>query len=193
MSLRVPSDNPLWSSAIIIRPDDPDAAQRLARYEATLRDRMGEEAFERWKRSEALSENPRPLSDPEKRVLRGTLAPLLRDLEATGHSLPDIREEAHEDRGDDGVCAWIQGPGGCGEGLSVEVYLDEPTRLERLAEQLQGWKNDELFDAGRRPWPQCPDHPGPCALTPDVRDDIAVWYCPENGRVVAEIGSLGQQ
>jgi hypothetical protein len=142
VSHRVPSDDPLWNSLIVTRRDDPDAAERLARYEAILRDRMGTEAFERMKRSQALSENPRQLSDQDRRVLCETLAPLLRDLAATGQTLPDIREEAHEDRGEGSVCAWIQLAGGGGQGISIELYRDEQARLYYLAEQLQDWKND---------------------------------------------------
>lgn len=75
----MPSDDPLWSSLIVTRRDAPDAAECLARYEAILRDRMGADAFERMKRSQTLSENPRQLSDQHRRVLCETLAPLLRD------------------------------------------------------------------------------------------------------------------
>jgi hypothetical protein len=106
--------------------------------------------------------------------------------------LPDIREEAHEDRGEDSVCAWIHQAGGGGQGISVELYCDESARLYFLAEQLESWKNDELIDAGLHPWPECPDHSAPCALTPDERDKVAVWCCPQTGRVIAEIGSLEQ-
>jgi hypothetical protein len=34
----------------------------------------------------------------------------LRDLAASGLPRPDIGDEAHEDRGDEAVCAWIRGP-----------------------------------------------------------------------------------
>lgn len=194
-----PADHPpsrhvaLSESFIIIRHDDPDGPERLAQYHADLRARVGDEVFERIQRSQALWDNPRPLSDREKAVLREAVAPVLRDLEATGQTLPDIREEAHEDRGQDAVCAWIHHPAsGGGEGISVELYCGPALRLYYLAEQLQRWKNDELIDAGRRPWPECPDHDGCFALSPDTRDDVAVWCCPQTGRVIAEIGRLGQ-
>lgn len=184
---------PLSESFIIIRRDDPDGPERLAQYHADLRARVGDEVFERIQRSQELGDNPRPLSDREKAVLREAVAPVLRDLEATGQTLPDIREEAHEDRGQDAVCAWIHHPAsGGGEGISVELYCGPALRLYHLAEQLQRWKNDELIDAGRRPWPECPDHDGCFALSPDTRDDVTVWCCPQTGRVIAEIGRLGQ-
>jgi hypothetical protein len=194
-----PTDHPSGRDAaaggsfINVRHDDPDGPERLAQYHADLRARVGDEVFERIQRSQALDENPRPLSGREKAVLREAVAPVLRDLEATGQTLPDIREEAHEDRGEDAVCAWIPHPGGGGgESISVELYCGEAYRLFYLAEQLQSWKNDELIDARRRPWPECPDHPGPCTLSPDVRDEVAVWCCPDSGRVIAAIGTLAQ-
>ncbi len=60
------------------------------------------------------------------------------------------------DRGEDAVCAWIGHPGGGGEGISVELHGGLADRLSFLTGQLQSWKNDELIDAGRRPWPACP-------------------------------------
>ena len=178
-------------SFIILRRDDPDGAERLARYYADLRARFGDEAVQRIQRTQQLMDSPRPLSDPEKAVLRQTLAPLLHDLAATGQTLPDIREEAHHN-GEERVCGWIHDPGGGGEGISVELYCGQGDRLYYLTEQLQRWKNHELIDAGRRPWPACPDHDECFALSPDTRDDIAVWCCPQTGRVIAEIGRLGQ-
>src|SRR5262249_15171383 len=93
------------------RRDDPAAIARL-------REVMGEEALARWQRSIELSSHPRPLTDPERAVLRQAVAPLLADLPASSMSLPDIREEAHEDR-EAAVCGWIQRPGGTGEGIWV--------------------------------------------------------------------------
>jgi hypothetical protein len=176
---------------INIRRDDPDGPERLAQYHADLRARVGDEVFERMQRSQELGENPRPLSSREKAVLREAVAPVLRDLEATGQTRPDIREEAHEDGGPDVVCAWIRHPADGGEGISVELSCGQALRLYFLAGQLQSWKNDELIDAGRRPWPACPDHDDCFALSPDTRDDVAVWCCPKTGRVIAEIGRLG--
>jgi len=48
---------------------------------------------------------------PGARTGTQTAAPLLRDLAVGGLPQPDIRDEAHEGRGDKFVCAWIQGPG----------------------------------------------------------------------------------
>ncbi len=45
-------------------------------------------------------------------------------------------------------------------------------------------------DGGRGP--RAPDHDDCFALSPDTRDDVAVWCCHKTGRVIAEIGKLGQ-
>ena len=118
---------------------------------------MGEEAFEHWQRSRELLRHPRPLDDIERAVLREAVTPLLADLAASGMSLPDIREEAHEERAAASVCAWIQGPGRTGEGISVLLDSSPAGRVAQLAEQFQNWAADQLHDAGRSPeWPGLP-------------------------------------
>jgi hypothetical protein len=153
---------------------------------------MGEEAFEHWQRSRELLRHPRPLDDIERAVLRQAVTPLLADLAASGMSLPDIREEAHEERAAASVCAWIQGPGRTGEGISVLLDSSPAGRVAQLAEQFQNWAADQLHDAGRSPeWPACPEHPGPPhRLEPEVRDGAAVWACLESGHVIWAIGAL---
>jgi hypothetical protein len=124
-------------------------------------------------------------------VLWAAVASLLRDMRATGQALPDIREEAHEDRGEDAVCAWIQEPGGgSGQGVAVLLFCSPGDRLRFLAEQLQDWAGDVQVDPGRRPWPGCPDHPGAHILRPDTHDEVAVWCCPQSGHVIAGIECL---
>jgi hypothetical protein len=174
-----------------LRDDDPDRAALEAQYAARMRARLGDEAFERMERSRALGRNPRPLTDEQSAVLWAAVAPLLRDLRATGRALPDIREEAHEDRGEDAVCAWIQEPGGgFGQGIAVLLFCSPGDRRRFLAEQLQDWVGDVQVDPGRRPWPDCPDHTGAHILMPDTRDEVAVWCCPQSGRGIAGIGML---
>jgi hypothetical protein len=85
------------------RYDDPDRAELEAQHAARIRESFGDEAFERMERSRVLGRNPRPLSEEESAILWAAVAPLLQDMEATGQALPDIREEAHEDRGECGV------------------------------------------------------------------------------------------
>ncbi len=167
------------------RLDDPAAV-------AAMRERMGAEAFDSWQRSRELSRRPRPPDDRERAVLREAAAPLLADLTASGMSLPDIREEAHEERAAASVCAWIQGPDGTGEGISVMLDSSPAERVAELAEQFQNWAADQLHEAGRLPaWPRCPEHPSsPHRLEPEVRDGAAVWACLESGQVIWAIGAL---
>lgn len=166
------------------RPDDLAAV-------AALREEMGEEAFARWQRSRELLHNPRPLMGMEAAVLRQAVAPLLADLAAGGLGLPDVREEAHEER-EASVCGWIQGPGHTGEGISVLLDSSPGEQVAQLAEQFQNWAADQLHDAGRPPeWPECPQHPSPLhRLDPQVRDGRAVWVCWESGQVIWPIGGL---
>jgi hypothetical protein len=98
----------------------------------------------------------RPLSARQASILWEVVAPLLRDLEATGQALPDIRAEAHADLGAGIVCAWIQDPGGTGRGISVLPAGQRGEQLYDLAEQLQDWASDVQADPGRGPWPDCP-------------------------------------
>jgi len=167
------------------RGDDPGAL-------AARREMLGAERFERMQRAEELVEHPRPLTDMERSVLRETAAPLLTDLAASGMGLPDIREKAREERAAASVCAWIQGPGRTGEGISVLLDSPPAEQVAQMAEQLQNWAADQLHDAGQPPeWPACPEHPSPPhRLEPDVRDGAAVWACPESGHVIWAIGAL---
>jgi hypothetical protein len=201
MSSGSPSDQPRsgWDDSdpgigggfVNIRYDDPDRAELEAEYDARMRAKLGDQAVERMRRSLALSENPRQLTDGEKAVLRRAVAPLLRDMEATGQSLPDIREEAHHHCGEDAVCAWIWEPGErYGQGIEVWLHCPPTYQICYLAEQLQSWAGDVQVDPERRPWPGCPDHPGAHTLMPDTRDEVAVWRCPQTGHVIAEIGML---
>ncbi len=153
---------------------------------------MGEEAFERWQRDRELTRNPRPLTEVERAVLRQAVAPLLADLAASGMALPDIREEAHEEREAPSVCGWIHGPGGTGEGIWVLVDSPAAEQVAQLAEQFQHWAADQLHDAGRSPeWPACPQHPSPPRrLDPEVRDGRAAWVCRESGQAIWPVGEL---
>jgi hypothetical protein len=142
-------------------------------------------------RSVALGRSPRPLTEEEAAILWDAVAPLLRDMSATGQARPDIRADAHEDFGNDAVCAWIQETDGSGQGIRVWLNSPPGEQLCSLAEGLQDWAGDIQQDPQRRPWPDCPDHPGAHPLGPETHEGVAVWYCPLRLQVVAEIGALG--
>lgn len=152
---------------------------------------MGEEAFARWQRSRELLSSPRPLTSTEAAVLRQAAAPLLADLAASGLGLPDIRDEAHEER-EAAVCGWIQGRGRTGEGIWVLLDSSPAEQVAQLAEQVQNRAADQLNDAGRPPeWPGCPQHPSPPhRLDPQLRDSRASWVCWQTGQVIWPVGEL---
>jgi hypothetical protein len=57
-----------------------------------------------------------------------------------------------------------------------------------MTEQVQ----EAAFELVRSPWPECPDHPNSHPHSPDVRKGAVVWTCARGGRVIAEVGELGQ-
>lgn len=152
----------------------------------------GAEAEEAVRRSVELARNPRPLTDDARSQLYANLAPVLRDIRATGAIVPDVREEAHEDLGADMVSAWIQRPDGIvGTGVRVDLALPPEERLADIAEQLQEWEMEELAAVDRpATWPECPEHPGSHPLSPRVQDGAAVWSCPRTGHVEWPIGGV---
>jgi hypothetical protein len=147
-------------------------------------------ADERQDRSRALSLELQPLSARQAAILRDAVAPLLRDMEATGQARPDIRPEAPGGPGPGVVCGWIQGPGGSGRSISVLPDVQRGDQLCDLAEQLQDWARSVQPDPQRHGWPDCPAHPGAHRLDPEATGETAMWSCPQTMRVIAEIGAL---
>jgi len=184
------------------RPGDKRTAETLRQHLrqtmgedhfALLQDSIGDDGFERMQRSMNLSRNPRPLTDTERAVLWRAAAPLLADLAASGMPLPDIRDEAHEERQLSSVSGWVQEPDGvCGQGISVMLDIQPEQQVAQLAEQIQEWATDWQYDPGRpHHWPACPQHPdAPHQLTAEVRDDRAVWTCWQSTQVICPIGEL---
>jgi hypothetical protein len=168
------------------------SAEKAAHF-AQLREMFGDEAVESIQRNMALQKHPRPLTDHEREVLRETSAPVLRDMAASGAIVADIREEAHADRGDETVCAWVSGADGItGVGIWVSLEGSAAERVAELAGQLQEWEIDELWAAGRSAiWPECSEHPDSHPLEPAVdRENGASWRCPWSGDVICAIGAL---
>ena len=137
---------------------------------------------------------PRPLTEGERARLRETLAPVLRDIEASGAIPPIIRDETHDDVADDFVCVMAWSADGTGMGLHIPTEDTAAARVARLAEQVQEWEIEELAAAARpATWPECPDHPNSHPLEPVVSDqDTAVWRCPRSGRVISQVGAFGR-
>jgi hypothetical protein len=159
--------------------------------DAAIRARSGDELADRMLRSMNLIRRPRRLTDGEEAVLREAMAPILRDISATGGILPVIAPEAHEDRGEDYVCGWITFGARDGTGIWVPVAGSRANQVCWLAEQMVEWECEKLADAGRpAAWPPCPEHPGRHQLRPEAKGNRAVWLCAESEHVVSSIGGL---
>jgi hypothetical protein len=159
-----------------------------------LREMLGEERYQQVKhtieRNMELRRSPQPLSEADAAVLRAAVAPLLHDLAVTGMGQPDIIEEARWYR-EYSVCGWISDLGGSGLGISVLRDGSPAEQIRELAGQIQDWATDRQVDPERPPvWPKCPEHGLAHGLFADVRDDTAVWVCPDGDRVVSAIGAL---
>ena len=155
-----------------------------------LRNQIGQERYNRV--SDSLwPSGSRPLAAEESAILRETVGPLLRDLEAAGLRLPDIREEVRYGCDPAQVCAWIEEVDGGGSGIVILKELPAPERVALLAEQIQNWAADQLHDASLYPeWPVCPIHPAAGRAHPEVRDAAAVWVCSQARHPISAIGSL---
>jgi hypothetical protein len=138
---------------------------------------------------DGMTADPWPLSARQAAILWKAVAPLLRDMEATGHVRPDIQAEAHARPGVGVVCAWIQDAGGTGRQITVLSAGQRGDQLSDLAEQLQDWATGTQADPRQPRWPDCPVHPGH-RLEPEAIGETAVWYCPQTNRVIAEVGAL---
>ena len=68
---------------------------------------------------------------------------------------------------------------------------DEPDQLAQLADQVQEWAVEELWNRGRSAtWPECPFHPNSHPLEPAAVAGAALWRCPKTAERVAAIGAL---
>lgn len=137
----------------------------------------------------------RPLTESERARLRETLAPVLRDIEASGAIGPIIREETRDRVGDDFVSVMVWSADGTGMGVFVPAEDTAGQRVARLADQVQEWEIEELAAVGRpATWPECPDHPNSHPLQPVLSDqDTAVWRCPRSGHVISQVGAFGKK
>jgi hypothetical protein len=78
-----------------------------------------------------------------------------------------------------------------GQGIQVPEG-DWPHQLAHIADQIQEWAVEELWNQGRpATWPECPFHPGSHPLEPVVVASIALWRCPKTTEPVAHVGELG--
>jgi hypothetical protein len=115
-------------------------------------------------------------------ALRAALDVLLPELQRTAGLRPLI-----EERGD-----WVMLLNQEGHGQGVQLRGDgEPDELAQLADQVQEWAVEELWNQSRSAtWPECPFHPDSHPLEPAVVAGTATWRCPKTSESVASIGAL---
>ncbi|WP_285776754.1 hypothetical protein [Microtetraspora sp. NBRC 13810] len=121
--------------------------------------------------------------------LRAALEPVGRDLRATCPVSP--RFEAWDyPRELAGVMAWA--PDGSGRGVAVLVGQDPMEQLAQVADGMQEWAVEALWNAGLPAvWPHCPAHPDTHPLAVRSEGGRVGWCCPRTGELVAAVGELG--
>jgi hypothetical protein len=83
-------------------------------------------------------------------------------------------------------------------GRSMELSLgdDDPDYHADAALDLTGQVQEFACEVvwtttGRAGWPECPGHPRGHSLDFGRHGDRVFWFCPRDGHVVSEVGSLG--
>jgi hypothetical protein len=126
-------------------------------------------------------------------ALRFGLDQVFADLRRTTSLTPEVRDERYPGwSGLDGrEMAMVFSIDGTGTGVYVIIDDPVPRQLAHVADQIQEWTIEELWNQGRdATWPECPEHRNSHPLDPVVVDNSAVWRCPVSLLVVADVGAL---
>jgi hypothetical protein len=133
---------------------------------------------------------PRHREDLVDPTLSEALAPVLRDLGNSGSLMPEVRDEQWAGLPGQ-VTAMLHSADGTGQGVSAMAAEPLPQRIASVADQVQEWAVEALWQAGRpATWPECPRHPDSHPLMAVVREGRAVWICPSTGDLVSDVGRL---
>ena len=126
-----------------------------------------------------------------EKALQEALDVLLPELRRTAGLRPIIEDRAGVNRFDEEVInVMFLNQDGHGQGIQVPEG-DRPHQLAQVADQIQEWAIEELWNRGRpATWPECPFHPGSHPLEPVVVADTALRRCPKTAEPVAAIGEL---
>ncbi|MBP2384647.1 hypothetical protein [Paeniglutamicibacter kerguelensis] len=79
---------------------------------------------------------------------------------------------------------------GSSHGIFIDLSLPRAYVVAAAAEGAQEWGFDELQGSGLTNWPPCPLHPKNHPLDAVALGGSAVWACPSENTVIAEIGAL---
>jgi hypothetical protein len=124
-------------------------------------------------------------------ALQDALDLILPELRRTSGLRPIVKERPMVNHhGKEVICVMFLNKDGHGQGILVPDG-DRPRRLAQVADQVQEWAVEELWNQGRpATWPECPFHPGSHPLEPAVMADAALWRCPKTAEPVGAIGEL---
>ena len=122
--------------------------------------------------------------------LEAAFAPIRRDLQAPSGVTPTVVDRRWQEDADT-ASAFLYGPDGSGMGIWIQRGLPLSTQVVTLAEQVQEWAVEALWQLGRSAsWPECPHHPARHPLEAREVDGGAVWACPVLGVIIHRIGQL---
>lgn len=116
------------------------------------------------------------------------LAPVLRDMRATGAPLPAVRFEKQAEN--DLWLAMLTAPDSSGHGCYVDLATPLDSAVAAAADGAQEWVFDQQDIPGTSNWPPCPLHPWNHPLGAKAVGGHAVWTCRKDGAVVTKIGRL---
>ncbi len=123
-------------------------------------------------------------------TLSEALVPVLRDLGNSGSLMPEVRDEQWASLPGQ-VTAMLHSPDGSAQGVSAMAAEPLPQRIASVADQVQEWAVEALWQVGRpATWPECPQHPDSHPLMAAVLEGRAVWICPRTGDLVSDVGRL---
>jgi hypothetical protein len=115
---------------------------------------------------------------------------IVHDLVAGGVPVPRVEHTAWQDW-EPAESVMLFAADGSGQGVWLDLVLQQAEGLAHLADQVQDWAVEELAPRGRPTnWPVCPDHPDNHPLRAAVENNRAVRACPAGGTASSPIGGL---
>ena len=89
--------------------------------------------------------------------------------------------------------AWLWNGEGWGTGLVVgDGWDSEADAVVELTDKVQEAAIEAVWlRTGNSTWPPCPEHPDGTPLEPALHEGAAFWFCPNDHRAIAKIGTLG--